>query len=253
MTEELSIATEPTVSPAEEKPVEETVVEAETPPEKVEKTPEQREIERLRRGLNRKHEQAARANERLAMLEKELTQRQNPVNSDAPDEPVQLTRAQIRELVNSEAQRLAQTIHGQATEAQRYASVQSKLEASWDADKFKQVSEDLDAAFGGLEAQGKLKPALEAAFEADNPTALLEYLADPEHHDEAQKLSRMSAVQAGREIAKLEAKLAKPTAPTPSKAPAPLEPIRGGATPKNMPDPSDTKAWIRWANSQERR
>ena len=50
---------------------------------------------------------------------------------------------------------------------------------------------------------------------------------------------------------------AKPAAKTKAKpkasnAPRPIEAVRGGGVPKGMPDPSNTKAYIAWANAQER-
>ena len=66
----------------------------------------------------------------------------------------------------------------------------------------------------------------------------------------------MSPTQAGRAIARIEDKIAaagKAGKPKPSNAAAPLEAPRNGAgKTSSMPDPSNTKAYIAWANAQER-
>ena len=64
----------------------------------------------------------------------------------------------------------------------------------------------------------------------------------------------MTAAQAGKAIAKLEARFSADAAkakPKPSSAPAPLESVRGAGGPSTSPDPSDTKAWLAWRNKQQ--
>ena len=145
----------------------------------------------------------------------------------------------------------------QAAEEERRQGVIQSLAKTWGKERFDELSSDLDDAFGGLaDRSGKPKPALEAVFEADEPARVIEYLADPDNIDEAESLARMSAAQAGRAIAKLEAKLSATPAkdkPKASKVPAPLEPVRGQGAVSTAPDPADTKAWIRWRNEQERK
>ena len=118
----------------------------------------------------------------------------------------------------------------------------------------------LKAAFDGLtdkpvEQGGKPKPAVEAIFDSDIPQALIEYLADPDNSDEAETISRMKEPKATRAIVMLEQKLkaaaeAKKVEdkPKPSKAPDPIEPIRGGGVahkdPSNMTD-AEFAAWRR--------
>jgi hypothetical protein len=57
------------------------------------------------------------------------------------------------------------------------------------------------------------------------------YLTDPDNADEAEKIGRMSPIQAGRAFARIEAKLmASKSEKTPqrSNAPGPLESVRSG-------------------------
>ena len=106
-----------------------------------------------------------------------------------------------------------------------------------------------------IDRSGRPTPVVEAIFAADEPKAVIEYLIDPDNADHADRIARMSAVQAGREISRLEDKLAAAKTkakPQPSKAAVPLEAVKGGGVPKGMPDPSNTKAYIEWANARER-
>ena len=224
-------------------------------PAKPEKTPEQREIDRLKRGIDRRTKQLYEARAQI-----DLTRGQNNVNyqQTADDsEPLSLTRAQIAELVKAEAVKLAPTLRSEAVELERRQGVIQSLAKTWGQERFDEVSSDLDDAFGGLiDSSGRPKPALEAIFVADEPSRVLEFLSDPENLDEAERISNMSAAQAGKAIAKLEAKLStessKPTSKA-SKAPAPLAAVRGQGSTGNTPDPSDTKRWIALRNEQERK
>ncbi len=197
---------------------------------KPEKTPEQREIERLRRGIDRKHRQLAEARAQLGLTRQPI-QPDNRSSSD-DSEPVSLTRAELREMVNAEAEKLAPTLHKQLTETQQRKVLIDGLSKAWGKERFDELSEELDAAFDGLaDATGNAKPAFKALFEAaDDPAMVIEYLANPEHDDEAEAISRMSEAKAGAAIKALELRLAAAKAeakPQASKLPAPLEPVRG--------------------------
>lgn len=221
-------------------------------PAKKEKTPEQREIERLRRRVDnitrQKYELAARLGQPQG--------RQNQDNPDSEDEPVTLSRAELNKIIAERAKELAPVVKDQQAEIERREGVIQSLTKEWGQEEFNAKAEDLDAVFGGLaDRSGKPKPATEAIFYADDPKGVIEYFTDPENAAEAQRISRLPAVLAGREVARIEDKLKALKAqekPQPSKAPKPVEPVRGGGTPKGMPDPRDTKAYIKWANEQER-
>ena len=226
---------------------------------KPEKTQEQREIDRLRRRLDTKTRQLyeARANVPAGQQQQQQQQQQQPSNQGGEDdEPVTLTRAEMQRQIAEQAQRLAPSLSEQRAEVERRQGIVQSLAKEWGAEKFDNLSADLDDVLGGLtDRSGKPTPATDAIFYADNPKAVIEYLTDPENAEEAERISKMTAVQAGRAIGRLEDKLeaAKSKAqPKPSKAPSPLEPARGGGVPTGMPDPSDTKAYIAWANAQER-
>jgi hypothetical protein len=231
----------------------ETEAEKEAKPEaKPEKTAEQREIERLRRGIDRRTRQLSDARAQLNLRPN------NETNQQADDsEPLSLTRSQLHEMVTAEAEKLAPTFRQQAAETERRQGVVQSLAKTWGQERFDEVSAELDDVFGGLtDRSGKPKPAMEAVFESDSPKEVIEWLTDPENADEAERISRLDSVQAGRAIAKLEARIsdkAESGKPKPSKAPAPLEAVRGQGNVSGAPDPSDTKRWIAWRNEQERK
>jgi hypothetical protein len=158
-------------------------------------------------------------------------------------------------MVNERAAKIAPTIKQQQAEIEHRQGIVNSLAKEWGQDKFDAHASELDEAFGGLaDASGKPKPATDAIFESEMPKALIEYLTDPDNADEAEALGRMSATQAGRTIAKIEAKLSTKKAeakPQPSNAPTPIEGARGGGKTNGMPDPANTKAYIAWANKQE--
>lgn len=227
---------------------------AETKPaqeSKPEKTPEQREIDRLRRGIDRKTRQLAEARAH-ANLTRAPVERTNHQSAD-DSEPLSLTRAQIDELVKAEAAKLAPTLRDQAAEVERRTGVVQGLAKAWGQERFDELASDLDDAFGGLmDRDGRPRPAAEAIFEADEPARVIEYLADPDNADEAERISRMSAAQAGKAIAKLEAKLAATPAknkPAASKAPAPLEAIRGAGPASKSPAQMSDAEYAKWRKS----
>jgi hypothetical protein len=238
-------------------------IESEADKTKPEKTPEERERQRMQRGIDRRTKQLAEERARREHLEHQLadlTQRTNRGNNDASgsdSEPLTLTRQQLQEMVKAEASKLAPTLKEQNAEIERRQGVVQSLAKTWGQERFDELSSDLDDAFGGLtDSSGRPKPAMEAVFESDEPAKVIEYLADPENAEEADRIARMSAIQAGKAIARLEDKLKADAAkakPQPSRQPPPLESVRGQGGAPGAPDPSDTKAWIRYRNEQERK
>ena len=239
-------------------PTEGEQVEKEAKPEK---TPEQRELERARKKIDRlvrqREELRAQVPNAQGLRSGQIAGTNQQPRDDS--EPLTLTRAKLQQIVQEEAARLAPSIREQQAEIEQRQKVVASLAKSWGRDRFDELADDLDRSFGGLaDAQGRPKPATDCIFEADDPAALIEYLADPENDEEAEAIGRMNDRQAGRAIARLESKISAEKAkgkPQASKAAAPLQSLRGGAKQAagdHGPDPSDTKAWIRWRNDQER-
>jgi hypothetical protein len=201
-----------------------------------ERSPE--EQERIR--ANRRIERLIRKNGELKARLEASSQRENftpsqsratnPPESHSDNETLQLSRAEIQQLIEQEARKLAPSIKAREAEIEQRRAIVDGLAKDWGQAKFDSLSASLDEAFDGLTANGRPKPAVDAIFESDSPRALIEYLADPDHADEAEAISRMSAIAAARAITKLEAKLAAEKAkdkPQPSKAGSPIEPLKG--------------------------
>lgn len=227
---------------------------------KAEKTESERENERLRRGLDRKTRQREEARAEAQQLRQELSRLRGDGGGDKnatqqDDEPLTLSRAQLDQMVNERAEKLAPTLRQQSAEIEHRKTVIESLAKDLGQERFDALAEDLDEALGGLQRNGKVTPAADAIFAADDPQAVIKYLADPDNADEAEAIGRLDPIRAGRAIAKLEGKIEQAKAagkPQRSKAPEPIEPSRGGGSISNMPDPANTKAYIKWANEQER-
>jgi hypothetical protein len=220
---------------------------------KKEKTPERREIDRLRRRVDNL---TRRRYESEAQRGQEPQQRQQQGTQASDDEPVTLSRAELQKLITEQAQQLAPVVGEQAAEIERRKGVVASLAKQWGQEEFNAKADDLDAAFGGLaDRSGRPKPATDAIFEADDPKAVIEYLTDPDNADEAERIARLPAGRAARAVTLLEVKLKEAKAnakPKPSTAARPLEAVKGGGVPAGMPNPADTKAYVKWANEQER-
>lgn len=220
---------------------------------KPEKTPEQREIDRLRRRLDNKTRQVY---ELRAQTPAQQQQKQEQHADESDDEPVSMTRAEFQRQIAEQAKQLAPALTQQQAVVDRRQGIVASLAKEWGAEKFDTLASDLDDVFDGLaDRSGAPKPATDAIFESDNPKGLIEYLTDPDNVEEAERIATMSPTQAGRAIARIEDKIAaagKAGKPKPSNVAAPLEAPRNGAgKTSSMPDPSNTKAYIAWANAQE--
>jgi hypothetical protein len=110
----------------------------------------------------------------------------------------------------------------------------------------KELGEDFESLTDELASVFSAPRQLDV-LQAENPAALVRYLADPEHADEAEAIAAMSHFQAGRAIARLEAKIAAAKVePKASKAPAPLEQIKGrGPSPSEPDDKDSIDVWVR--------
>tara|TARA_R110000868_G_scaffold160430_2_gene390047 strand:- start:9656 stop:10483 length:828 start_codon:yes stop_codon:yes gene_type:complete len=239
-----------------------------TPSEEGEKTkPEKSELERerdrLRRGIDRRTRREAEARAEAAQLREELLRlkggaERNTNAQQQDDEPLTLSRAELAQMVKSEAAKLAPTLKQEQAEIEHRKAVIEKLAKDLGTERFDALADDLDEALGGIvDSKGRPKPATDAVFAADDPQAVIQYLADPDNADEAESIGRMDPIRAGRAIAKLEGRLEQAKAagkPQRSKAPEPVEPAsRGGGVINTMPDPKNVKAYIKWANEQDRR
>jgi len=211
------------------------------------KTPEQKELEKARRRIDkltrRLHEQSAQY--------AKPTQRE--YHSPDDDEPITLTRAELQAKIQEEAIKVAPVVKEQEAVLEHRKAVIAALDKDFGTEKFNEIAADLDEALGGLaDRNGHPKPVADAIFESENPRALIEYLADPDHEDEAKAIGRMSATQAARAIVKIEAKLSDK--PKSSKAAEPLAPVKAAASgKKSIFDMSDKEFFEQRRNFGKRK
>ncbi len=117
------------------------------------------------------------------------------------------------------------------------------------AEKFAAQVEDFHEVMSESEAPmtRAMADAIVSADEAGPGIAY--YLA--KNPQEAERIAGLAEASQAREIWKLEQKLGseQPTK-KPSKAPAPIEPVKGAKTvaDDDEPDPKDTKKWVEWRN-----
>lgn len=91
-------------------------------------------------------------------------------------------------------------------------------------------------------------PIAQALVDSDSSERLMHYLST--NPEDMERIAGLSATRQIIELGKIEAKLAaKP--PAQSKAPRPLEQLRGGAAPTGAPDPRNVAAWIEYQNGQD--
>jgi hypothetical protein len=235
-------------------------------PEKPEKTEAEREADRLRRAIDRKTRQREEARAEAAQLRSEIerlrsqdlrgNQSRTTIDTET-DEPLTLSRAELDQMVKEQAEKLAPTLSQQKAEIEHRTKVIQTLAKEFGQDRFDEIAADLDENMGGLQRNGRATAAAEAIFAAEDPKAVIEYLAQEEHADEAETIGRITdPIRAGRAIAKLEVKLEQFKAsqkPQRSKATEPLEASKGAGVISNMPDPFNIKAWMAHANEAERR
>ncbi len=203
---------------------------------------EQRRIQNLTR---QKYEMAAEL-DRLKKLEHLASSTQKSDNQaiDDDSDTLSLSKAELERRIEQRARELAPTIKakedGETEVREKAVSLRKQL-----GERFEELTSDLASVF---DHDRQL-----LVLDAENPAALIEYLTDPDNADEADRIARLPAQRAAFAMARIEAKIAstaKPK-PQPSKVAAPIEPVRGGGgSTSGAPNPSDTKAWVKWRMSQ---
>lgn len=243
--EQLAAQTEATVDGEEAKEAE---------PAKKEKTAEEKLIARQQRRIDNLTKRLYQQQPPNEGLQQQPKQAQNAAQQ-ADDEPVTLSRKELQAEIDKRARELAPTMKQQADEIEHRRGIVDKLAKDLGTEKFDALAAELEDALDGLkDDKGRPKPATDAIFESADPRALIEYLADPDNAEEAEALGRMSPVRAGMKVAEIGAKLAgKSKQPQRSSASQPLEPVRAGGSLNGAPDPSNVKAWVKWANREEHR
>ena len=220
--------------------------EGEQPEAPPEKTPSELRIEQLERDAKRAQKVIDKRTRQLyeARAQIPLTRQSigdNNVTNADDSAPLSLTRAELAQYVTAEAQRIAPTLSKQAlADEQAKKVVKSLQESVGGQDRFMEMTNELAEVF---DAKKQL-----AVLDADDPAALLKYLTDPENADEAEEIGQLGDIAAGKRLARIEATLAtsKPPAKQISKAPAPIESIRGQGRPATgLSDEISADEWRR--------
>lgn len=220
--------------------------------EKKERHPLELENRRLRRRVENQAHRIGGYEETLRGLQsKPIDGTNREPTSDS--EPLTLTRAELDRLTLERARQLAPEVAAHQSDTQRRQASFDRLNESLGAEKFTELSIELEEAMGG---RGSLKTprgsmVVDAIYASESPSAVLAYLADIDNAAELETLSRLPPVQLGRAMAKLEDKLAaKKETPQPSKAAPVIEPIKGaGAVTKEPSDMTDAE-FARWRRNQ---
>lgn len=220
-------------------------------------TPEQaakREGRRFERRLGKAYREAAEAKARADLLEKqinELNQRIAPKPPVTAGEPTleqfgfdtEKYASAVKEFAKQQAIREYEATR--QTEAQR--QVVSRVSADWEAKSEKATDkyDDYEAVVGDMKP---VNPLTQAIMTAENGPEIAYFLG--KNLKEAQRIVALDPISQVREIGRLEAKLlAEPVKPkTPSKAPAPITPLSGAASPASdtLNDPDlDYETWLK--------
>ena len=203
----------------------------------VDKTPEQKELEYLRR----KATKADRNNARLYQESQQLRQRLEEVEkrSPAPEgERLEIAPQEFEKAVRTQAQELARADRIN----ERCNAIVEK--GSKQFSDFSEAVATVGTEMPLFEPNGLPTPALEVVLEADNPPALLHYLG--KNPNIAAELADLSPTQLARRLDRIERDMKQPRQP--SSAPKPLEPVKASASPSE-PDPVLQPAkWREWRN-----
>lgn len=199
--------------------------------DKPEKTPEQKELERLRRQLTK----AQRVNGRLSA---ERQQAYEQIQRFAPQEEQQPQQV--------DPYRLAQEI----SKIERVTEKANDIAKAGSA-RFPDFNDAVAAvnreAGPMFHPNGRPTALGDAILDSDDAPALIKFLAD--NDDIASELENLSPAQLGRRIGRIEAQMSTKPAPKPvSKAPTPAKPIGATRGTANLADlPMDEYVQLRKA------
>jgi hypothetical protein len=204
-------------------------------------------IERLKRRLAAAEAELATARSRQSTAadvagEVEKIIGKPPREEDFKGDYLAFERAQtVYELDKRQAER---EVRGRATQQEQQALARRREAAEAHQERveeFREKAKDFDAVLKGA-SDLKASPVVEdLILESDKSAHLVYYLA--KNPDRLNALNGMSERQAAREIGRIESRLSLPQPKTQTKAPKPVTPPKGGATP-NSPE-RDLDAWLK--------
>lgn len=228
---------------------------SETKPDTDQDPEKQRGTRRFERRLDKAYRRAAEAEARRDLAEKQLAElRAKSAPAEDPSAPRLESFKDIEEYAAARAKHAADNTLKEHTATQRADAAkraQAKLAEDWEgkAARGGEKYDDFDEVVGELKP---IAPWAVALMEAENGEEIAYFLG--KNLKDIQRIASLSPTAQIREIGKLEAKLAAepPKPKTPSKAPAPINPVTGTA-PRATDVPSeedDMGAWFKKRQKQ---
>lgn len=211
--------------------------------QKPERHPLEKELAKERRRISRLVEQREISRAEASNLRAELEKLRGPdlQNTRTGDKNSADDESDVVRIPRSELPKLAERLRSEASEQETLRKSAAEMRKAL-GDDFQRVTDELAYLF---DADRQFAVAASKA-----PAELARYLTDPDNTDEAERIAQMSPIRAGRALAEIEAKLsAKPSKPEPSKAPKPVDPVRGSASAGGAA-PQTMDQYMAWANKQ---
>lgn len=219
-------------NPGEEAP-QETESEQSKDPEAEAKAERDRAIRNLQRRVDRKHAQAAVAEERARMAEQRASELEARYSGGEPQqEQPKVDPYQLAEQIA--------TVRDVNAKSDAVAKEGTKRFGGDFAEALKVVHEEAGSLF---KANGLPTALGEAILDSDDAASLLHHLG--RDADLASELKGLSPTQLGRRIAKIEAELAAPKPTKQSTAPKPVTPVKPSADTGGLSDGLSAEEWQR--------
>jgi hypothetical protein len=220
-------------TPGEEAPQETKPEQEHDDPEAEAKAERDRAIRNLQRRVDRKHAQAAVAEERARLAEQRAQELEARFSGGEPQQ--EQPRVDPYQL----AEQIA-TVRDINAKSDAVAKDGTKRYGSDFAEALKVVHEEA----GSLFKPNGLPTALgEAILDSDDAASLLHHLG--RDADLASELKGLSPTQLGRRIAKIEAELSAPKPTKQSTAPKPVSPVKASADTGGLSDGLSAEEWQR--------
>lgn len=199
-------------------------------------TDEQKTIRRMQRRIDRLTAGRGAAQREAELLRVEMERRGQPQERE-DETPQAIDPREIDRLATERAQQL----HRQQTVADRANAV---INSGKKLPGFDLAVNAVADEVPFTDRRGAPTPFIEAVLDTDKPAELLHWLGN--NPDEAAKFAHLTPAQTGRQLAKLEERIARDAAKTTSSAPAPLRPVQSRSTAGAEPQDSDSiEDWMR--------
>ena len=225
-------------------------------PEQAAERERKREGARYGRRLDKAYRERAEAQARADLLEQRLSALEKSQQPQAPSDAPTLAQFEYdpEKYANAKAdyaKKQTEKEIQQKTQADTQKQHQQRLVSDWE-EKVAAAEDKYDDFDPRIASIAPVTPMAAAIMEAENGVEIASYLLKNPKEDK--RIGALPPLSQIREIGKLEAKLlSEPEKPkAPSKAPAPIVPLTGSATPES-PLPSeedDVGSWIKKRQKQ---